>query len=127
MPRIARSELKLLVQSLLTGDVRSLRSQLQGAPNVDVRLPQRQNRPAGETPLMFAVELGDLAIVRLLISLGADVNETNTFRQPPLLYAGRKNQVSTATTSVRGPQESSFDREFATQTRSRTEPDHGRW
>jgi ankyrin repeat protein len=101
MSRIARSELNLLVQTLLTGDVRSIRSQLQGVPNIDVRLPQRQNRPAGETPLMFAAERGDLAIVRLLISLGADVNETNKFRQPPLLYAVRKNHVSTVNLLLR--------------------------
>ncbi len=95
MKKGARSELSLLVESLMSGDIKAVRAQLQRAASVQVRLPQRKNRPARETPLMLAAERGHLPIVRLLISLGTNINETNEFRQPPLLYAVRENQVST--------------------------------
>lgn len=90
----ARLELKLLVEAILNGDTKVVRAQLEGAKSVDVRLPQRKNRPARETPLMLAVERGYLPIIRLLISLGTNINLTNEYQQPSLLYAVRKNHVS---------------------------------
>jgi uncharacterized protein len=95
MGKPTRSELILLVEALLSGDIKAVRAQLQGATSVNVRLPQRKNRPARETPLMLAAERGYLPIVRLLISLGTNINEANEFRQPALLYAVRANHVST--------------------------------
>ena len=95
MGKPARSELILLVNALLSGDIKAVRAELQGATRVNVRLPQRKNRPARETPLMLAAEQGYMPIVRLLISLGTHINETNEFRQPALLYAVRKNHVPT--------------------------------
>ena len=95
MGKPARSELILLVDALLSGDIKAVRAKLQGATSVSVRLPQRKNRPARETPLMLAAERGHLPTVRLLISLGTNINETNEFRQPALLYAIRENHVST--------------------------------
>ena len=95
MGKPARSELILLVEALLNGDIKAVRAQLQGATSVNVRLPQRKNRPTRETPLMLAAERGHLPTVRLLISLGTNINETNEFRQPALLYAVRENHVST--------------------------------
>lgn len=95
MGKPALSEFGELVESLLSGDIKIARAQLQGAASINVRLPQRKNRPAGETPLMLAAERGYLPIVRLLISLGAKINETNKFRQPALLYAVRENHLST--------------------------------
>lgn len=95
MGKPARSELILLVEALLSGDIKAVRAQLQGATRVNVRLPQRKNRPARETPLMLAAERGYLPIVRLLISLGTNIDKTNEFRQPSLLYAVRENHVST--------------------------------
>lgn len=94
MGKLKRSELVLLVDSLLSGDIKAVRAQLQGATSVNVRLPQRKNRPARETPLMLAAEQGYLPMLRLLISLGENINETNEFRQSSLLYAVRKNHVS---------------------------------
>ncbi|MFM7055680.1 MAG: ankyrin repeat domain-containing protein [Planctomycetota bacterium] len=95
MGKPARTELVLLVDALLSGDVKAVRVRLRGIPSVNVRLPQRKNRPARETPLMLAAERGYLPNVRLLISLGTNINDTNEFRQPALLYAVRKNHVST--------------------------------
>lgn len=94
MPITTRQELDLFVQTLLKGEVRVLRFQLL-TKDANVRLPQRKNHPAGETPLMLASGRGHLPAVRLLISRGAEVNETNRFRQPPLLYAVRGNHIST--------------------------------
>ena len=85
----------LLVDALLNGDIKAVRTQLQGATSFKVRLPQRKNRPARETPLMLAAEQGYLPIVRLLISLGTNINETNEFRQSSLLYAVRGNHLTT--------------------------------
>lgn len=95
MGKPTRSELIMLVEALLSGDIKAVRAQLHGATSVNVRLPQRKNRPARETPLMLAAERGYLPIVRLLISLGTNINEANGFRQPALLYAVRENHVST--------------------------------
>ena len=81
MGKPPRSELILLVDALLSGDIKAVRAQLQGATSVNVRLPQRKNRPARETPLMLAAEQGYLPVVRLLISLGTNINDTNEFRQ----------------------------------------------
>ena len=94
MGKLERSELPLLVDGILSGDTKAVRAQLQGATKVNVRLPQRKNRPARETPLMLAAEQGYLPIIRLLISLGTNINETNEYRQSSLLYAVRKNHVS---------------------------------
>ncbi|XZE52528.1 ankyrin repeat domain-containing protein [Planctomycetaceae bacterium SH139] len=91
----SRSELSLLVEALLVGDTKAVRAQLRDTKSVDVRLPQRKNRPKRETPLMLAAERGCLPIVRLLISLGTNINATNEFRQTALLYAVRENQLST--------------------------------
>lgn len=90
-----RSELMSLVEAISCGDVKTVRAQLQGLTGVSIRVPQRKNRPARETLLMLAAEQGDLPIVRLLISLGTNVNEINEFRQSALLYAVRKKQIAT--------------------------------
>lgn len=95
MVKPSRSELRLLVEALLVGDTKAVRAQLQDTESVDVRLPQRKNRPKRETPLMLAAERGCLPIVRHLISFGTNINATNEFRQPALMYAVRENQLST--------------------------------
>jgi ankyrin repeat protein len=43
--------------------------------------------------MMVACERGDAKMVRMLVTLGADVNAVNEFRQPPLLYATRAGAV----------------------------------
>ena len=91
MARMPQTQLDLIAQAILADDTKSLRIQLQAAASVNIRLPQRKNRPAGETPLMLAAERGSLSTVRLLITLGANLNETNEYRQPPLQYAVRGN------------------------------------
>jgi ankyrin repeat protein len=95
MGKPARSALTMLVEAILSGDIKAVRAQLQWTTSVSVRLPPRKNRPTRETPLMLAAERGHVPIVRFLISLGADINGTNEFRQPPLLYAVRENHVAT--------------------------------
>jgi ankyrin repeat protein len=90
MGKLARSELILLVNALLNGDIKAVRAQLRGATSVNVHLPQRKNRPARKTPLMLVAKQGYLPIVRLFISLGTNINEANEFRQPSLMYAVRK-------------------------------------
>jgi hypothetical protein len=77
-------------QSFLNGDIKAVRAHLRGSMSVNVQLPQRKNRPARETPLMLVAKQGYLPIVRLFISLGTNINETNEFRQPSLMYAVRK-------------------------------------
>ena len=69
MPITTRQELDLFVQTLLKGEVRVFRFQLL-TKDANVRLPQRKNHPAGETPLMLASGRGHLPAVRLLISPG---------------------------------------------------------
>lgn len=93
--KLTRSELISLVEAISRGDVKTVRAQLHGLTGVSIRVPQRKNRPARETLLMLAAEQGDLPIVRLLISLRANVNEINEFRQSALWYAVRKNQIAT--------------------------------
>jgi ankyrin repeat protein len=94
MGKSRHAELNLLAEALVTGDLKTVRIQLQGAHTVNIRLPSRKNRPARETPLMLAAESGSLPLARLLHSLGADINATNEFRQPALLYAVRANHLS---------------------------------
>lgn len=95
MGKPARSALTTLVEAILSQDIKAVRAQLQGATSVNVRLPPRKNRPTCETPLMLAAERGHVPVVRFLISLGASINGTNQFRQPPLWYAVRANHVAT--------------------------------
>lgn len=55
-------------------------------PKTDINLSNRE----GETPLMLAALIGDLAIMEKMIKRGADVNKTGW---TPLHYAASKGQV----------------------------------
>jgi len=94
MRKLKHSELAALASSLLRDDTDATRSHLQHVACIDVRLPERKNRPARETPLMVAAERGNLPLVRWLISRDANVNGTNEYRQRPLLYAIRSNHLA---------------------------------
>jgi ankyrin repeat protein len=92
MGKPARSALTMLVEAILSGDIKAVRAQLQGTTSVSVRLPPRKNRPTRETPLMLAAERGHVPIVRFLISLGADINGTN--RIPAASFIVRRSRKS---------------------------------
>ena len=64
----------------LSGDSNALKSCLDQGLNVDDRLSTRKNRPQRETALMIAAELGNLAMAKLLIARGADVNVEAQFQ-----------------------------------------------
>ena len=51
------------------------------------------------TPLLFAVRDGNVAMTRLLLELGADINQASGNRTSPLLIALLNGQVALATTA----------------------------
>jgi ankyrin repeat protein len=53
-------------------------------------------KDGGMTPLLFAVRDGNLAMTRLLLELGADINQTSGNRTSPLLIALLNGQVTLA-------------------------------
>jgi len=54
-------------------------------------------KDGGMTPLLFAVRGGQLAMVRMLLELGADINQTSGNHTSPLLIALLNGQVAMAT------------------------------
>jgi ankyrin repeat protein len=54
-------------------------------------------RDGGMTPLLFAVRDGNVAMMRLLLELGADINQVSGNRTSPLLIALLNGQVGMAT------------------------------
>lgn len=54
-------------------------------------------KDGGMTPLLFAVRDGNVAMTRLLLELGADINQTSGNRTSPLLIALLNGQVALAT------------------------------
>jgi len=55
------------------------------------------SKDGGMTPLLFAVRDGNVAMTRLLLELGADINQTSGNRTSPLLIALLNGQVALAT------------------------------
>jgi uncharacterized protein len=53
-------------------------------------------KDGGMTPLLFAVRDGNVAMARLLLELGADINQTSGNRTSPLLIALLNGQVTLA-------------------------------
>jgi ankyrin repeat protein len=54
-------------------------------------------KDGGMTPLLFAVRDGNVAMTRLLLELGADINQTSGNKTSPLLIALLNGQVALAT------------------------------
>jgi uncharacterized protein len=54
-------------------------------------------KDGGMTPLLFAVRDGNVAMTRLLLELGADINQSSGNRTSPLLIALLNGQVALAT------------------------------
>ncbi len=54
-------------------------------------------KDGGMTPLLFAVRDGNVAMTRLLLELGADINQTSGNHTSPLLIALLNGQVTLAT------------------------------
>jgi uncharacterized protein len=57
-------------------------------------------KDGGMTPLLFAVRDGNVAMTRLLLELGADINQTSGNHTSPLLIALLNGQVALATELV---------------------------
>jgi ankyrin repeat protein len=55
------------------------------------------SKDGGMTPLLFAVRDGNVAMTRLLLELGAEINQTSGNRTSPLLIALLNGQVALAT------------------------------
>ena len=79
-------------KALLSGDTRTVKSFLDDGFNIDGRLPTRKGRPERETSLMVAAELGSLAMARLLIHRGADIDAEAEFHTTALDEAIAFNQ-----------------------------------
>ena len=72
-----------LFQAAYNGSVADVQVALDAGADVNASTPD----PFRDTPLHIAVEYGDLDIVKLLITKGADVNAKDVFQQTPLQLA----------------------------------------
>ena len=66
-------------------DVNGIREIVEAGGNVNVHIEE------GCTPLIAAVLVGNLEIVKLLVELGADVNAVDGYFESPLYYAKYNN------------------------------------
>lgn len=71
------------------GKLEQVKAEIDGGRQVDSR------DAAGQTPLMYAAESGQLEVVRYLISAGADVNATSNALGlgTPLIYAASSDRT----------------------------------
>jgi ankyrin repeat protein len=80
--------------ALLGGDTKALKYHLDQGFSVDARMPNRKNRPQRETALMIAAEFGNIAMAKLLLARGADVNAEAQFQTTALGRAIVNNHPS---------------------------------
>lgn len=80
--------------ALMSGDTSTVKSCLDQGISIDGRLPKRKGRPGRETPLMIAAELGNLAMAKVLIARGGDVNAQAEFQATALTFAIVNNHAT---------------------------------
>lgn len=78
-----------LLQAVEQKDVKQVQLLLEdGYPNID------ETNEKGETPLLIATHHNDVAIAKLLIDAGANVNKQDIIQDSPYLYAGAQGKTA---------------------------------
>ena len=103
VPETSVSSVPKLARAVLTRDIDQVSKALATGEPVDERVPAKEGKRAGYTPLILAAAISDSDIAKLLIEHGAQVTSRDDFGRSAFWYAALNQNVEVTDVLVRVP------------------------